>query len=103
MQPSRVAVFVLYPRVPSHLCMSLFIALVAAARFVDPRGQPTVTAGSDHYLPTCCLSVRPSVPTFQNLAKQNNFQLRIMIASDGAVGAAEWIIASAAASSFVIH
>ena len=38
---------------------------------VDPRGRPTVTAGSDNYFCTCCLSVRPSVPTFQNLAKQN--------------------------------
>ena len=25
----------------------------------DPRGRPTVTAGSDHYFRTYCLSVRP--------------------------------------------
>ena len=30
--------------------------------------------GCDH----CCTFVRPSVPTFQNLAKQNNYQVRIV-------------------------
>ena len=40
--------------------------------FIDPRGQPTVTANSDHYFHTS---------TFQKLAKQNNFQVRIVIAS----------------------
>ena len=47
---------------------------------IDPRGRPTVTAESDHYFRMCCLSV------FQNLAKQNNFQV---IASGGTVGLAE--------------
>ena len=51
----------------------------------------------DHYFRTCCLSaarssVRPSVPTFQNLAKQNNLQAIIVIATGGNVGLAEWII-----------
>ena len=32
--------------------------------------------------------VRPSVPTFQNIAKQS----RIVIATGGTVGLAEWII-----------
>ena len=37
--------------------------------------------------------VRPSVPTFQNnLAMQNNFQLRIVMATGGTVGLAEGII-----------
>ena len=55
---------------------------------IDPRGRPTVTAGSGRYFRTSCLSVRTSGPTFQNLAKQNNFQ-----AIDAAeiVGLAEWI------------
>ena len=35
------------------------------------------------------LSVRPSIPTFQNLAKQNKVQA---IATGGTVGLAEWII-----------
>ena len=35
------------------------------------------------------MSVRP---TFQNLAKQNNFQVRIVIATSGIVGLAVWII-----------
>ena len=26
---------------------------------IDPRGLPTVTACSDHYIHTCCSSVRP--------------------------------------------
>ena len=34
--------------------------------------------------------VRPSVPTFQNLAKQN--KAKTMFASDDTVGLAEWII-----------
>ena len=38
------------------------------------------------------LSVRPYVPTFQNLAKQNDFQVKIVIATGGAVDLAEWII-----------
>ena len=37
-------------------------------------------------------SFRPSVPTFQNLAKQNKVQARIVIATGGTVGLAEWII-----------
>ena len=33
-----------------------------------------------------------SIPTFQNLAKQNNFQTRIVMATGGTVGLAAWII-----------
>ena len=40
-----------------------------------------------------CTSVLPSVPTFQNLAKQNKVQARIVIATGVNVGLAEWIIA----------
>ena len=58
----------------------------------DPRGRPTVMAGSDHFFRTWCLSVLTSVPTFQNFAKRNNFQVRIVIATGGTVGLAEWII-----------
>ena len=36
-----------------------------------PRGRPTVTAGSDHYFHTCCLSVRPSVKISQ---RKTNFK-----------------------------
>ena len=45
-------------------------------------------ACSDHYYRTCCLSV----PTFQNLVKHNNYQMRIVIATGLTVGLAEWII-----------
>ena len=55
--------------------------------FVDPLGQPTVTAGSDNYFPTCYLSVRPY---FSNLAKAK--QQKTMIATGETVGLAEWII-----------
>ena len=41
-------------------------------------------AGSDHYFRTC-----PFVPTFQNLAKQNNF---FMMATGRTVGLTKWII-----------
>ena len=56
---------------------------------IDPRGRPTVTAGSDNYFHVC-----RSVPTFQNLAKQNKFEVRIVIATVVTVGLAEWIIGS---------
>ena len=61
----------------------------------DPRGRPTVPAGSDHYFRTCCPYIRhyvAYVPTFQNLAKQNKVQTKIVIATGGTVGLAEWII-----------
>ena len=51
---------------------------------IDLRGRPTVTAGSDHYFPR---GVRPSVPIFQNPAKQN-FYVSIVIATRGTVGLA---------------
>ena len=50
---------------------------------IDPLGRPTITANSDHYFRTRCLSFRPSV--FQNHAKQNNFQMRTVIATGGIV------------------
>ena len=38
-------------------------------------------------------SVRPSVPAFQNLARQDNtIQVKIMIATAGTVSLAKWII-----------
>ena len=60
---------------------------------IDPRGRPTVTAGSDHTLFTSgvCTS-RPSF-TFHKLAKQKKFQVRIVIPSTcRIVGLVEWII-----------
>ena len=57
--------------------------------YIDPRGQLTVTAGSDHYFLTCCLSVRTSFPTFQNII---TFQAIIVIATGRTVGLASWII-----------
>ena len=59
---------------------------------IDPRGRPTVTTCSDHYFHMCYLSVLPSFSTFQNLAKQNKVQGRIVIATGGTVDLAEWII-----------
>ena len=38
------------------------------------------------------LSVRLSVPTFQNLAKQNKFQAKTMFTTGKIMGMAEWII-----------
>ena len=67
------------------------VTLSSYVQDIDPRGRPTVTAGSDHYFRTCCLYIRPSVPTFQNLAKQN-VQARIVIATGGTVDLAGWII-----------
>ena len=36
--------------------------------------------------------VRPFVPTFENLANQNNFQVKTMFTTGETVGLAEWII-----------
>ena len=47
----------------------------------DPRGQTTVMGGSDHYFHTWCLSVRTSVPIFQNPEKQSKRRVKLMIAT----------------------
>ena len=57
-----------------------------AIGYFDPRGRPTVTAGSDHYFRTCCLSVRP------HFSKQNQFQAKTMFTTGETVGLAEWIM-----------
>ena len=53
---------------------------------IDPLGRLTVTAGRVHCFCTCC----PSVPTFQNVAKQN--KANTMFVTGETVGLAEWII-----------
>ena len=57
----------------------------------DPRGQPIVTAGSDHYY-LHVVSLRSSTPHFLKSREKNTFQVRIVIATVGNVGLAEWII-----------
>ena len=55
-------------------------------------------AGSDHcFNACCCSSVHPSVrtherPTFQNLGRQNKFQVKTMFYTGETVGLTEWII-----------
>ena len=70
-----------------HLQLNLFWVRVYE-HSIDPLGRRTVTAGSDHYFHTWCLSVRPSVrpsvPNFQDLA--NKFLVKLMIAASGTVG-----------------
>ena len=46
------------------------------------------SAGSDQFFAHV---VRTSVPTFQNLRKQNKFQKKIMFATGETVSLAEWI------------
>ena len=59
--------------------------------YIDPLVQPIVTAGMDHYFRTCFRPfIRPSVPTFKNLAKQN--KVKTMFTSGETVGLGEWII-----------
>ena len=56
---------------------------------IDPRGRPTVPAGSDHSFRACPPFVCPSVrPHFS----QNKFQTKTMFATGETVGLAEWII-----------
>ena len=52
----------------------------------DRQLRPVVTA---IFTQSRHLSVRPSVPTFQNRARQNNSQVRIVMATGGIVGLAE--------------
>ena len=51
----------------------------------DPQSRPVVII-------VFTLVVRPSVPTFQHLTKQHNFQMKIVIATDRTVGLVERII-----------
>ena len=53
---------------------------------IDPRCRPTVV------ITIFTRVVCPPVSAFQILAKQNNFQVRIVIDTGGNVGLAEWII-----------
>ena len=55
---------------------------------IDPLVRPIVMAGSDIVFAHV---VRPSVPTFQNLAKQNKFQAKTMFTTGEIVVLAEWI------------
>ena len=87
--------FAKYARIPSFLSSRQL-------GYIDPRGLPTVTASSDHYFHSWCLSVCPSVLTFENLAKPNKFQVRIVIITGDTVGLAEWIIDSMAHMSCII-
>ena len=64
---------------------------------IDPQGRHTGKASSDHYFRTWCLYFRPSVrpyvrPHFSKWLKQKNLPVRIVIATVGTVGLAEWII-----------
>ena len=61
---------------------------------IDPRGRPTVTAGSDHCFCTCRPSVRP------HFSKQNKFQAKTMFASGETVDLAKWIIDDNSASCY---
>ena len=51
----------------------------------DPQSRPVVIIVFAHV-------VRPSVPTFPNLAKQNKFLAKTMFTTGETVGLAEWII-----------
>ena len=59
-------------------CKNLF--LLPKLGFWSKRPTP-FPAGSDHYFRMWCRSV----PTFQNLAKRNNFQVKIVITTGGTV------------------
>ena len=56
--------------------------------YIDPLGQPTATACSDHYFCTCFPSVCPS-PLFKSSKTK---QQKTMFATGVTVGLTEWII-----------
>ena len=63
--------------------------IIDGSCLVDPHGRPHIMAGSDHYFHTCC----PSVPTFQNIERQINFQVVIVVIISGRImGLAKGII-----------
>ena len=68
----------------------LFFFILYTLLIFDPLGRPTITADSYHYFHTCCPSVSPQLS--KNGAKQNNFKVRIVIATRGILGLAEGII-----------
>ena len=59
---------------------------------IDPLGRPTISAVSDHYLCTCCPSVRPSVRPSPLFKSSTTKQQKIMVATFETVCLAEWII-----------
>ena len=63
------------------------MSVISNQLLFDPRGQPTVTAGSDHCFHTCCPSVRPH---FSQSSKTK--QQKTMFATGVTVGLDEWII-----------
>ena len=68
-----------------NLAEKLKIQLGIFLYSIDPRGRPTVMAGSDHWLFSHMLSVRPQ------FSKQNKYQLKVMFATGETVGLTEWI------------
>ena len=64
-----------------------FFCFVSLIHLTDPQSRPVVIT-----IFTPRLSIHPSVSTFQNRSKQNNFQVRVMIATGGIADLAEWII-----------
>ena len=57
---------------------------IAVSNIIDPRGRPTITAGSDHYFHTC-----QSHPKFQNLASNINLRVQLMITTEWTVSLAK--------------
>ena len=74
-------------RSPPLIASTTEICLFSSS--IDPRGRPTVTAGSDHYFRAWCPCVYSH---FSKSRKKNNFQVRIVIATGRFVGMAKWII-----------
>ena len=65
----------------------MVVILLRLPFYNDPLGLTTLMTGSDNYFHAC-----PYINTFQNRAKQNKVQLRIIIATGGFVSLAERII-----------
>ena len=69
-----LANFVCAHHIPEHAGMAQdFVRTKIDPKYIDPRSRPTVTAGSDHYFCTCCLSVRPS-PLFKISNNKTKFK-----------------------------
>ena len=75
--------------IPTMLCMIICFQTITNEYVLiheaDPKSRPVMITIFAHVF---CTSVR----ALQNLAKQNNSQVRIVIATGGTEGLAEWII-----------
>ena len=79
-------------KVKKHVNKTAWVAMIliywqSQKPVFDPHGRPTITA-----VVIIIFHMSSVRPNFQNLAKQNEFQVKTMFTTNETVGLAEWII-----------